>query len=939
MLRSNTALSAPRMIQYTFGLPHSRFISGLISSLLAGLLLVLAGCAETKPKAAYRIGFSQCTGADLWRQTMLNDMKRALALHPEYTLLYKDAGNSTARQLRQIEQLAAEGIDLLIVSPNESAPITKAVDAVFKKGTPVIVLDRRITSTSYNTFISGDNVEIGRLAGRFVGSLLKGQGTVVEVTGLAGSSPAQERRQGFREQLARTPGVRVIRELDGQWERDTARHLAEREKQVLQQADVVFAHNEVMALGVQQVCKKYGLDRRIRFVGIDGLPGPVGGMQLVLDGILTATFLYPTGGEEAIEAAARILNGKAVPRETILKSFQIDASNVQALKAQSDRLYTQQRDIERQTRRIQQLTETYSSQRNRLYITLFSLVVVIVLGAWALYLVREKQAAYQQLAQQNDAIRQQKDQIEAVSRQARQATEEKLRFYSYISHEFNTPLSLILTPTEDLLARRQIDPREVKASLLLVRKNAYRLLRLVDQMLDLRKADAGKLQLNARPEDLVAFVQDIVQDFGQKAARQRIDLRLISSEPKQLLWFDRDKLDKVLFNLLSNAFKYTPRGGFIHVRLEKQAETVLVQVQDNGEGMTADEQTHIFDLFYTGGNRFTLGNGLGLALSREFVELHQGELTVQSEKGRGTTFTLLLPLGSAHLDPTDLEPAPAQQPGLPVEEEWAQAETGVTEAGARKSGTLLLVEDHDELRQYLVSRLADRFEVLAESTAEQGWERILETIPDLIISDIMLSGQTAQAMNGLQLTQRIKNDFRTSTIPVILLTAKGQMEDRIEGTRAGADAYISKPFQMAYLLETINTTLINREKWQQRYTGDYLAKTENRQEKKFLNELTALIEQKLTDTSFGVEQLSREMGLSRVQLYRKTQTLLGKNVADYFAEIRLKKARALLTETSKPIAEIAFETGFSSPAYFTTFFKQHTHQTPSEYRKSPSINA
>lgn len=908
-----------------------------MGGLAAVLWVCLAGCTDTKPKTTYRIGFSQCTGADLWRQTMLNDMKRALALHPNYTLTYRDASNSTARQIEQIRELTAEGIDLLIISPNESAPITKAVEAVFQRGIPVVVLDRRIMSSAYNSFISGDNAEIGRLAGAFVGRLLNGRGRVIEVTGLAGSSPAQERHRGFREQLGRFPGVRVIGELNGEWERDTARHLAERALTSLQQADVVFAHNEVMALGVQQVCKKYGLANRVQFVGIDGLPGPSGGMQLVADGILKATFLYPTGGEEAIETAVRILTGKAVPRETILKSFQIDASNVQALKAQSDKLYAQQRDIERQTARIQELTQTYSSQRNRLYVTLIILLIAVTLGAYALYLVRQKQAAYRRLAQQNDEIRQQKDQIEAVSRQARLATEEKLRFYSYISHEFNTPLSLILTPTEELLAHKTIDPRELKNTLSLVRKNAYRLLRLVDQMLDLRKADAGKLLLRARQENVVAFVADIVQDFRAKADRLRIDLRLVTAQPTVLLWFDREKLDKVLFNLLSNAFKYTPRGGFIHLHLDTVGESVRIQVQDNGEGMTPAEQTRIFDLFYTDSSRFALGNGLGLALSREFVSLHHGELLVQSEKGRGTTFTLLLPLGNAHLDPAEIGPDQdsdaAETAKLPVDDEWVQ--TLPAEAGAqpRQAGTLLLIEDHDELRDYLMARLGGRFEVLTESTAEQGWERILETIPDLIISDIMLPG-----MDGIQLTQRVKEDFRTSTIPVILLTAKGQMEDRIEGTRAGADAYIAKPFQLAYLLETINTTLANREKWQQRYTGDYLTKIENRQEKKFLNELTALIEQHLTDSSFGVEQLGREMGLSRVQLYRKAQTLLGKNVNEYVVEIRLKKAKVLLAETGKPIAEIAYETGFSSPAYFTTFFKQHTQRTPSDFRKSPSLS-
>ncbi|GAA4466510.1 substrate-binding domain-containing protein [Nibrella saemangeumensis] len=897
------------------------------------LWFTLNACNSGQQRKTYRIGFSQCTGADEWRRYMLNEMNRELTFHPNYTLLYQDAGNSTDRQISQIHSLVDEGIDLLIVSPNEtSTSITQAVESVFKKGIPVVVIDRKIETESYNAYIGADNVEIGRMAGAYIGNLLNGKGRIVEVWGLPGSSPAQERHRGLREALTRYPQVQISKELNGQWEKDTARRVAAAHLSDLKAADLVFTHNDVMGLGVYEVSKAAGLDKQLRFVGIDALPGPNAGMQFINEGILTASFLYPTGGQEAIETAVRILEGKSVKRDNMLNSIQVDASNIRALKAQTDKLLAQQYDIEKQSRRIDELTRTYSTQRNTLYLTLGSLVIVLVLGAWALYLVREKQAAYRKLEKQNAEILEQKDKIEAVSKQARLATEDKLRFYSYISHEFNTPLSLILTPTEDLLTKKNVSPHELKSSLSLVQKNAHRLLRLVNQMLDLRKTDAGKLVLKASEQDIVAFARDIVQDFRRKADKQRIDLQFITARPELMVWFDGEKLDKVLFNLLSNAFKYTPKGGLIHLLLDVRDNQVMIQVQDNGEGMTPEEQAHAFDLFFSGTKPFNLGNGLGLALSREFVSLHQGYIDVQSEKGKGTTFTMLLPLGNTHLAPEEMAGTPlAHTPmALPDIEEVPKK---LVPASGRK-GTLLVVEDHDDLRQFLVSRLSDEYEILAEPTGEKGWERILEAVPDLIISDIMLPG-----LDGLQLTQRTKTDFRTSHIPVILLTAKGQMEHRIEGTRAGADAYIAKPFNTTHLIETIRTTLANREKWQRRMNTDFVSQSGNRQEKKFLNELTALIEQNLTDNSYGVEQLSRDMGLSRVQLYRKVQALLDMTITDYFAQIRLKKAKYLLKESTRTMAEIAYEAGFSSPAYFTTFFKQHTQQTPSEYRRSPSVNA
>ncbi|MCY7359209.1 MAG: substrate-binding domain-containing protein [Rudanella sp.] len=898
-------------------------------SLVAGLLLL--ACQPTPQHGkTYRIGFSQCTGADAWRRAMLNDMKRELAFHPAYSLLYEDASNSTARQISQVQSLMDKGIDLLIISPNEKEPFTKIIEAVYQKGIPVILLDRKIDTKSYNAYIGGDNVQIGRLAGAFIGNRLNGRGRVVEIWGLPSSSPAQDRDRGLREALKKFPAIQIVKEINGQWEQDTVGRMVSSMFNDLKETDLVFAHNDVMALGAYQVFRQNGLQDKVDFVGIDALPGPSAGMQAITNGMLTASFLYPTGGEEAIKTATRILEGKAVEREQILNSIQVDASNIHALKAQSDKLLNQQADIEKQSQRINELSRTYTSQRDTLYLTVASLLIMMVLGMYALYLYYTKQTAYRTLEHQNEEILNQKNQIEAVSAQARLATEEKLRFYSYISHEFNTPLGLILTPTEDLLSKKSVNPHDLRSNLLLVQKNSYRLLRLVDQMLDLRKTDAGKQRLHTSEQNLVAFIQDIVQDFRQKADKQRIDLQFLPTKTNIPIWFDTEKLDKVIVNLLSNAFKYTQKNGLIHVRLAVQGEQVCIEVDDNGEGMSPDEQAHAFDLFFSGAKPFNLSKGLGLALSMEFIQLHLGEISVASEQGKGTTFTILLPLGDAHLAPEEKTGSPTRQRTiLDIDED-------VTEPVAlsgKHAGTILVVEDNDDLRAFLTTRLQGEFDVAAEPTGEQGWERALEIIPDLIISDIMLPG-----LDGLQLTRRVKSDLRTSHIPVILLTARGQMEQRIEGTRVGADAYMTKPFNTAYLLETLRTTLANREKWQRRYASDFLSQSEtggNRQDKKFLNQLTALTEQNLADSDFGVEKLSREMGLSRVQLYRKVQALLDMNVMDYLTQIRLKRAKHLLRETNNPMSEIADATGFSSPAYFTTFFKQHTGKTPSEYRKSP----
>lgn len=897
--------------------------------IISGILL-FPSCKENSNQKHYKIGFSQCTGGDEWRRSMLLEMQRELFFHPDLELVYKDAVNSTQTQIKQINDLMKEDIDLLIISPNESAPLAPVVQEIFRKGIPVIVLDRKINTDAYSTFIGANNIEIGKAVGNFVAKKLKGKGKVVEVLGLESSSPAQERHKAFSDVLKYYPEINVIKELQGQWEKDTARKVAAQNIRALQEADLVFAHNDVMVKGIYEVCHKNSQNKNILFVGIDGLAGPHNGLQMLEDKMLTATFLYPTGGEEAIKVASQILAGKAAQREYKLNSIQIDSSNVKGIKAQSDKLLNQQEDIQKLNTEIDTLENTFSSERNKLYFTIACLFLTLSISAWAFYLVKEKQAANHQLALQNEQITLQKDAIENISEKAKQATEDKLRFYSYISHEFKTPLSLIISPTDELLTLKAISQKDLKSNLQLVQKNAYRLLRLVDQLLDLRKTDAGKLLLQAAEQDLVMFVREIVKDFQNKAIKNAIDLQFFSQENDLKVWFDAEKLDKVIFNLLSNAFKYTPKGGFIHVQLKVKQNNVFIEVKDNGEGMSEKEKNQAFDLFYSGSKHYSLGTGLGLALSKEFVNLHQGDIEVSSQKGEGTTFTILLPLGDQHLTENEkIDQAPVISPSVHQFTEEDKPDSTLNGSQESEYGTILVIEDNTDLQLFLVEKLRKEFNIIASKSAEEGWDKIIENIPDLIISDVMLPG-----IGGFEITNRIKTDFRTSHIPVILLTAKGHIDDQIEGIKAGADVYLTKPFNTTYLIETIKTLFNNRTRVQRRFSSEFLFKNENKSEKKFLNELTAIIEKHIADSTFSVERLSQEMGMSRVQLYRKVQALLQMNVNDYITEVRLNKAKALLRDTDKSMADIAFEAGFNSPAYFTTLFKQKNNQTPSEYRKN-----
>jgi len=751
------------------------------SLLLSILCFWFSACSE-QPQKSYTIGFSQCCD-DPWRNVMNNEVARELTFHPEFKLELRSAANNSNKQIEQIRELAKRKIDLLIVSPNESKPLTEVINEVYRSGIPVILIDRKTDSELFTAYVGADNYEIGKTAGEYIASQFPKQGNIIEIRLQMTISPAVERSKGFKDAIDAAPQLKIVDILEAE---NGLEDITEKLPIMLKkhpETNIIFGHTDLLTDVAHRIAQEHGLAKNLFYVGIDALPVEGHGFQGVKNGFLDASLLYTTGGSEAIQTAAKILKKQAFEKENKLPTTVINADNVHILLAQFKKLDEQQNDIDRQALKIQDLNKTYSSQRNRLYLMSALLIIVILLGAILFYLLREKQLSNKRLEEQNQAILEQKNEIEKVSNIAKAATEEKLRFYSYISHEFRTPLSLILTPTEDLLTNKTFDTKDTRYTLQFIRKNANRLLRLVDQFLDLRKIDAGKMVLETAAYDMVSFVKDIVSDFALKAKSTNIDLQFICPFETLPFSFDAEKLDKVLFNIISNAFKYTLHNGLIHVTLLRNVDKIDIIIADNGVGMTDEEKEHAFDLFYRGNQKASLGTGLGLALSQEFVNLHQGKILMASEKGKGTTFRVSLPFIEYEKTEFDSEKTEAVHFNHAVEAEDNAPILAVETSPQFSDLTIVLIEDNPDLNAFLKKKLSKTYNFVATDTAEQGWDLILEHIPDLIISDVMLP-----QMDGYSLTNKIKNDFRTSHIPVILLTAKGLIQNQIEGTKVGADA-------------------------------------------------------------------------------------------------------------------------------------------------------
>ncbi|WP_315998712.1 hybrid sensor histidine kinase/response regulator transcription factor [Hymenobacter endophyticus] len=926
--------------------------------LLLGLLSWVAGCSPTPPPT-YRIGFSQSVSSGDWRQAMLAGMQRELAFHPEIQFMVRDAQSNSRQQQQQIHDLLDAGADVLIVAPNEPQALSASVEEAYRRGVPVILLDQRTNSSHYAAYVGGDNNGAGATAARYAAQLLRQQGGVIEITGTP-SSVARERHQGFTQALQAYPRMRVVGTIVGNWSATSPQPALTKLLQKHPETQLIFAHSDLMAQGAYAVCQRLGRED-VRIIGIDGLAGKGNGLEMVQQGRSTASLFYSPGGEEAIRVALKILQHQAYERENILGTIVIDSTNVLTLQQQAAKLASQQAGIEQQQHLLRTLQATFASQRTVLYGLLVTLAAALGLGASAWRAARNNRRTNQELARQNAAndainqelvrqneandainrqlstqneeIRAQRNQLAALAEQARVETEAKLRFFTNFSHELRTPLTLIMGPVEEMLTGRNstaLLPTQ-RHDLGLIRRSTQRLLQLVNQLLDFRKIEVGKMAVQARPDDLVAFVRELVEAFEPAARVQQVVLAFQPMEPALPAWLDRNVLDKVFLNLLSNALKYTPAGGQITVSVQatSEARSLQVQVTDTGRGIRPQDSPHIFEWFYQGEQPATgKGSGMGLALAQGLVRLHQGQLTVNSQLGQGSTFTVTLPQEL----PAELHSPDAAEPlNFSVDEPLALPTTEADVPPAEAEALVLVIEDNADVNEFVARKLRPHFRVQSAADGKAGLQLALELIPDLIVCDVMMPG-----LSGLEVVARLRADWRTSHVPVIFLTARNAPEQQVEGVQAGADVYLTKPFNPAFLLESVRTLLANRARQREHLSRQLLtlpepAETPN-PDQAFITALTAQVEADLTRTDLTVEELAHVLGFSRMQLYRKVKAVLGTSITDFIQNVRLKKACELLRAEKLSVTAVAYEVGYASHSYFSNSFKARYGMAPSEFR-------
>jgi ABC-type sugar transport system substrate-binding protein/DNA-binding response OmpR family regulator/nitrogen-specific signal transduction histidine kinase len=906
-------------------------------------IFLLLSC-ERKKKADFTIGVSQCSD-DLWRKTMNNEMLREASFYQDINIEIdiRTVKDNTQQQIQDIEALIEQGVDLLVISPNESTSITPIVQKAFRKNIPVILIDRRIDTDDYTAYIGADNYQIGKEAGLYAVSVLQEKGNIVEIRGWNGSTSDLERHQGFQDAIKIYSNIHIIAERRGNFLKEEAKTQMADILKENNRIDLVFAMNDPMALGVHEAVSKYS-GKPPFIIGIDALPGTGGGIESIQKGLIDASFIYPTGGDKVIDLAINILTNKPYERENTLRTAVVDKDNVRTIQLQTEQIGEHQTKLELMSDLLNKNLTQYSNQRTLFYATIFILILILVLLLVSIFAYRSKSKINRLLEKQNkeikeqaDILTEQKEQLLALSKQLEDATQAKLVFFTNISHEFRTPLSLIIGPIETLLRANNLTLQQ-KELLSLVKRNSNRLLRLISQIIEFRSFENGKMKLYLNYADLVEFISEMNIVFFDYATRLKINFEFITETDYLPVFFDKEKVEKIYYNLLSNAFKHTPENGSIRISLItrkiKENDFVEITVFNSGSAIPANKIENIFDRFYKVNINDT-GSGIGLALTSSLVDVHKGTISVKSEEGTGTTFSVLLP---TQYDQDDIFEDRNNftyeytNNLFDIEPQHEQEKFIVDSSFSLDKPIALLIEDNRDMQNYMYYILQNDYNIIQAMDGESGVETAIKNIPDVIVCDVMMPRR-----DGFEVCEILKENMITCHIPIILLTACSLDEQKATGFESGADAYISKPFNAELLKIRLRKLIENRQKIKEAYGKSLVNETKRISlteiEQKFFDDFKVYVEKHMDETEINIDNIASFLGLSRAQLYRKIKSVTDYSPNELVNVIKLKHAIHLLTVERKSISEAAYETGFSSPSYFTKVFKKYYNDSPTDFLK------
>lgn len=916
------------------------------------LILILSFCllvaCSFQQDRKFVVGVSQCSD-DLWRETANREMLREVSFDSSISLEIRTARDNSQEQIKDVEYFIEKGVDLLIVSPNESAVLTPVVSKAFRSGIPVILFDRKIDSEDYSTYVGADNIQIGEQIGHYLSDLARKQELnefeIIILRGTSGATADSERYLGLMKSMGEMDGV-TIHIIDEVFADFTRHDAYEAMSQIIrlyglpESLDAIIAFNDEMAIGAHEAIAELlpGVTQP-PIVGVDALSGEDGGIAAIQNGIISASFIYPTGGDVVINVARNILNRSAFDRDYILNTALVNIDNVRVLSLQRDEIEAKQSKLEEISMRLENITDISNFQKRTAMILTVLICLIFVFLLILLSLNRRRAKMNEVLNEQNIKINEQVQKLEAqnnqlvnLTKQLEDATQAKLVFFTNVSHEFRTPLTLILGSI-DLLLESQDLSSEHKRSLLMIKRNSGKLLSLINEILDLRTYENNQMKVNYSRVNLKTFLEDINTMFMDIVRVKCVNFNFFAQAGTFDILMDRNKLEKIYFNILSNAFKYVKEGGSVRVYLsaDEGESKAIISVFNSDSFIPEDMRNEIFKRFYKIDPLDSNSSGIGLALAMSLADALGGSISVDSDMATGTTFTVTLPYkqSDSSIPITEYDYQFVKQ-SIAVNKPVVNPEIHLEAIGHNINGTVLVIEDSPDMLEYIGTILGPEYKVIQAANGKEGVDKAAHYIPDLVISDIMMP-----IMDGYEVCRMLKSSAQTKNIPIILLTACTLDDQRALGYDVGADAFIQKPFSASVLKTRIRNLMAKKNAILESSGYNWLVGTDKAipsQGCDILDKIVQYVTEHI-DESITLDNLTMAAGTSKANLYKKIKEATDYNPIDLVNLLKIRKAIDLVVYKHKNLTEAAYELGFSSLSYFSRTFSKYYKDSPTNWIK------
>lgn len=906
----------------------------ILMPLWAVLISVFFACSNSgREKDIYKIGVSQCS-YDAWRDRMNEEIYLEMLFHEDASVGILTANDDNEKQISDIKYFIDNDYDIIIVAPNQAEALTPVLKDAYDKGIPVIMFDRGIMGDSYTTFIEFDNYGIGRKAAEYSMSILDKNSSIIEITGLPGSTPAIGRHAGFAGKIGENCGYRLVASVSGNWKKDRAEVVMDSLLNIYPDVNLVFAHNDLMAMGASKVLKR--LNRHdVKVLGVDAVPSI--GIQAVIDSVIDATFIYPTDGKMLIRVALDILKGKSPDKLITTAALPpVDIRNAEILIHQNELLDDEINKIRILKELNDKKTESNDRQWQMIYcLEAIAVMLVITISVLVFYIVQRNRYK-KTLTHKNNLLEKERDKQKDLYERLNESTRLKMLFFTNITHDLKTPLNLISEPLRVVMSRDYLTADDL-VLMKIADKNVMILSRLINHILDYRKYENDKLELQLKEICIRDALLGWIDSFRTLAVKRDISLSIdLRLEANDTLAIDEEKIMRVFFNILSNAFRYSRDNSLITVSSIIDKSNWVLSITDKGCGIPSENLDKIFTPFFNGNKMVSGGSGIGLSIARAFVALHDGKIEVESTVGKGSVFTITIPV-------RHVSDKPAESTAVMIESdvvsELAYEKPAEKEFDVEKP-LVLVVDDNPDVLNMIGLLLCNQYNVITAENGKTGIKFATKYVPDLIICDIMMP-----EIDGIEFCSVIKNEITTSHIPVLMLTACTLEEDRINSYDNGADGYMSKPFSAPLLMSRCKSLIENRIRIKNLYAAGELGLSDvkakriedlddrHAMESEFYEKFIDIVRKDFSDPSLSTESIAGQLGLGARQLTRKIKALTNYPPYEIIKDFRMKRARELIIGTEENFSEIAFSIGYSSASYFSKCFKETFGMSPTELRE------